>query len=69
VKNEKEMVGAKMIEVEVIKVAMDLEFKTPMILLKEKKGNKKLPIWMELFKARSIALAMEMEIWINKDIP
>jgi len=63
------MVGAKMIEVEVIKVAMDLEFKTPMILLKEKKGNKKLPIWMELFKARSIALAMEMEIWINKDIP
>jgi len=45
-------------EVEVIKVALDLEFKTPVVLLKEKKGNKKLPIWMGLPEARAIASAM-----------
>lgn len=46
-------------EVEVIKVALDLEFKTPVVLLKEKKGNKKLPIWMGLPEARAIVLAMK----------
>jgi len=48
-----------MTEVEVINVAMDLDFKTPVVILKEKKGNRKLPIWMELPEARSIASAME----------
>lgn|GEM_PF-1541829 len=57
-KNEKRKVGAKMLEVKVVDVAMDLELKTPVVLLKEKEGDKKLPIWMELAEARTIALAM-----------
>jgi len=47
-----------MLEVKVVKVGMDLELKTPVVLLKEKEGNKKLPIWMELAEARTILLAM-----------
>lgn len=48
-----------MTEVEVINVAMDLDFKTPVVLLKEKRGKRKLPIWMGLPEAQSIARAME----------
>lgn len=47
-----------MLEVKVVDVAMDLELKTPVVLLKEKEGDKKLPIWMELAEARTIVLAM-----------
>jgi len=47
-----------MVEVEVTNVAMDLDFKIPVVLLKEKRGNKKLPIWMGLPEAQSIAFAM-----------
>lgn len=57
-KNEERKVGAKMLEVKVVKVGMDLELKTPVVLLKEKEGDKNLPIWMELQEARTILLAM-----------
>lgn len=45
-------------EMRVIKVALDLEFKIPVVLLQEKEGNHKLPIWMELPEARTISLIM-----------
>lgn len=48
-----------MIEVSVINVAIDVKSKMPVIVLKEKKGEKTLPIWIGLFEAQSIALAME----------
>jgi len=44
-------------EMRVIKVALDLELKTPVVLLQEKRGNRKLPIWMGLYEARTISLA------------
>ena len=49
----------KMKEVEVIRVAIDLDLKMPVVLLRDKKEGKKLPIWMELSEARAVALAME----------
>jgi len=58
IENEKRKVGAKMLEVKVVNVAMDIALKTPVVLLKEKEGDKKLPIWMELPEARTIVLAM-----------
>lgn len=48
-----------MIEVNVINVAIDVKSKMPVIVLKEKEGEKTLPIWIGLFEAQSIALAME----------
>lgn len=48
-----------MIEVDVINVAIDVKSKMPVIILKEKDGEKTLPIWIGLFEAQSIALAME----------
>lgn len=48
-----------MVEVDVINVAIDMKSKMPVIVLKEKKGDKTLPIWIGLFEAQSIALAME----------
>jgi len=48
-----------MIEVKVMKVAIDVNSKMPVIVLKEKKGEKTLPIWIGLFEAQAIALAME----------
>ena len=48
-----------MIEVDVINVAIDVQSKMPVIVLKEKQGEKTLPIWIGLFEAQSIALAME----------
>lgn len=47
------------IEVGVSKVAIDANSKVPVIILKEKKGNKILPIWIGLFEAQAIALALE----------
>lgn len=47
------------IEVGVSKVAIDVNSKVPVIILKEKKGNKTLPIWIGLFEAQAIALALE----------
>jgi len=47
-----------MLEVKVINVAIDLNLKRPVVLLKEKGGKKKLPIWMGLPEARRIAFAM-----------
>lgn len=49
-------------EMEVTKVALDLELKIPVILLKEKRGNRKLPIWTGLSEARLIAKAMENKL-------
>ena len=48
-----------MIEVTVSKVAIDVNSKMPVIVLKEKDGDKTLPIWIGLFEAQAIALAME----------
>lgn len=48
-----------MVEVKVVNVAIDIKSKMPVVLLKEKKGDKTLPIWIGLFEAQSIALAME----------
>ncbi len=48
-----------MIEVTVSKVAIDVNSKTPVIVLKEKDGEKTLPIWIGLFEAQAIALALE----------
>lgn len=48
-----------MIEVDVINVAIDIKSKMPVIVLKEKYGDKTLPIWIGLFEAQAIALAME----------
>ncbi len=48
-----------MIEVRVINVAIDIKSKMPVIVLKEKEGEKTLPIWVGLFEAQSIALALE----------
>ncbi|MFQ5835533.1 MAG: bifunctional nuclease domain-containing protein, partial [bacterium] len=46
-----------MIEVTVSKVAIDVNSKMPVIVLKEKEGDKTLPIWIGLFEAQAIALA------------
>jgi len=48
-----------LIEVDVVNVAIDVKSKMPVIVLKEKGGQKTLPIWIGLFEAQSIALAME----------
>ncbi len=48
-----------MIEVKVVNVAIDANSKMPVILLKEKNGEKTLPIWIGLFEAQAIALALE----------
>jgi len=50
---------SKLVEVKVVNVAIDIKSKMPVIVLKEKKGDKTLPIWIGLFEAQSIALAME----------
>jgi len=47
------------VEVSVINVAIDINSKMPVIVLKEKYGDKTLPIWIGLFEAQSIALALE----------
>ena len=48
-----------MVEVKVVKVAIDVNTKMPVIVLKEKGGEKTLPIWVGLFEAQAIALALE----------
>jgi len=48
-----------LIEVQVVNVAIDVKSKMPVIILKERKGEKTLPIWIGLFEAQSIALALE----------
>ncbi len=48
-----------MIEVKVVNVAIDVNSKMPVIVLKEKRGEKTLPIWIGLFEAQAIALALE----------
>lgn len=48
-----------MVEVQVVNVAIDLKTKMPVIVLQEKKGEKTLPIWIGLFEAQAIALALE----------
>ena len=48
-----------MIEVKVVNVAIDVKSNMPVIILKEKEGEKTLPIWVGLFEAQAIALALE----------
>jgi hypothetical protein len=50
---------SRLIEVSVVNVAIDIKSKMPVIVLKEKYGDKTLPIWIGLFEAQAIALAME----------
>ena len=47
-----------MIEVKVVKLGIDMNSKMPVIILKEKEGEKSLPIWIGLFEAQAIALAL-----------
>jgi len=46
-------------EVKVVNVAIDVKSNMPVIILKEKQGDKTLPIWVGLFEAQAIALALE----------
>jgi len=48
-----------MIEVEAVKVGIDMNSKTPVIVLEEKGGEKSLPIRIGLLEAQAIALALE----------
>ena len=48
-----------MIEVKVAKLGIDVTSKMPVIILKEKEGEKSLPIWIGLFEAQAIAFALE----------
>ena len=47
-----------MIEVKVVKLGIDVTSKMPVIILKEKEGEKSLPIWIGLFEAQAIAFAL-----------
>jgi len=48
-----------MIEVKVAKLGIDINSKMPVIILKEKEGGKSLPVWIGLFEAQAIVLALE----------
>ncbi len=49
-----------MIEVKVAKLGIDVNSKLPVIILKEKEGEKSLlPIWIGLFEAQAIVFALE----------
>jgi len=48
-----------MIEVKVAKLGIDVNSKMPVIILKEKGGEKSLPIWIGLFEGQAIAFALE----------
>lgn len=48
-----------MIEVKVARLGIDVNLKMPVIILKEKEGEKSLPIWIGLFEAQAIAFALE----------
>ncbi len=48
-----------MIEVKVAKLGIDMNSKMPVIILKEKEGEKSLPIWIGPFEAQAIALALQ----------
>jgi len=47
-----------MIEVKVAQLGIDMNSKMPVIILKEKEGEKSLPIWIGPFEAQAIALAL-----------
>ncbi len=48
-----------MIEVEVTKLGIDVNSKMPVVILKEKEGEKSLPVWIGLFDAQAIAFVIE----------
>ncbi len=48
-----------MIEVKVAKLGIDVNSKMPVVILKEKEGEKSLPVWIGLFDAQAIAFALE----------
>ena len=48
-----------MIEVKVVKVGIDVNSKMPVIVLRKKKGKKTFLIWIGLFEAQAIALALQ----------
>lgn len=50
---------AKMVEVEVLSLFLDKVNNAPILLLKEKDGNRVLPIWIGFFEADSIIMALK----------
>lgn len=48
-----------MIEMNIVGVRLELPLNQPIVLLKEKKGKRYLPIWIGTFEAMAIALAMQ----------
>jgi len=48
-----------MIEVKVVKVGIDVSSKIPVIVLRKKGGGKTFFVWIRLFEAQAIALALQ----------
>jgi hypothetical protein len=48
-----------MIEMKIAGVAMDTKSNMPIIILKDKEGKRILPIWIGIFEAQSILIALE----------
>ena len=51
-----------MIELKVEKVAINLNSKMPVIILKEKEGERVFPLWTRVFEARAIVFGLEKNI-------
>ena len=51
-----------LIEVRVEGIRLDLETRTPVLLLEELAGDRQLPIWIGIAEARSIAVQLEGEV-------
>jgi len=49
----------RVLEVKVAKVAIDLNSKMPVIILKEEKGEKTFPLWTGVSEAQAIVFALE----------
>lgn len=49
---------AQMVEVEVLTLFLDKVHNTPILILKERNGNRILPIWIGFFEAESIMMAL-----------
>jgi hypothetical protein len=51
--------GVEMTEMKVAGVALDSKTNMPIVILKDKKGEKILPIWVGLFEAQAILFGLE----------
>ncbi|GAB4433565.1 MAG: bifunctional nuclease family protein [bacterium] len=50
---------SNMVEAEVFNILLDKTTQSPVLLLKEKNGNRVLPIWIGFFEAESIMMALK----------